>query len=96
MALVRLLKDLVRDKTSGKRWVPIIPDEARTFGMESLFPSLGLYSPKGQTYDPVDRDQLMYYKESESGQILNEGINEAYCSPTSSPPPRRTRRTASR
>ncbi|MEU6390263.1 pyruvate dehydrogenase (acetyl-transferring), homodimeric type [Streptomyces sp. NPDC046939] len=77
MALVRLLKDLVRDKTSGKRWVPIIPDEARTFGMESLFPSLGLYSPKGQTYDPVDRDQLMYYKESESGQILNEGINEA-------------------
>ncbi|MCX4909322.1 pyruvate dehydrogenase (acetyl-transferring), homodimeric type [Streptomyces sp. NBC_00878] len=77
MAFVRLVKDLVRDKQSGKRWVPIVPDEARTFGMESLFPSLGIYSPKGQTYEPVDRDQLMYYKEAEDGQILNEGITEA-------------------
>ncbi|MDQ1039140.1 pyruvate dehydrogenase E1 component [Streptomyces sp. V3I8] len=77
MAFVRLVKDLVRDKTSGKRWVPIVPDEARTFGMESLFPSLGIYSPKGQTYEPVDRDQLMYYKEAKDGQILNEGITEA-------------------
>ncbi|MFH8793000.1 pyruvate dehydrogenase (acetyl-transferring), homodimeric type [Streptomyces sp. NPDC017941] len=77
MALVRLLKDLVRDKETGRRWVPIVPDEARTFGMESLFPSLGIYSPKGQTYEPVDRDQLMYYKEAKNGQILNEGITEA-------------------
>jgi pyruvate dehydrogenase E1 component len=57
--------------------VPIVPDEARTFGMESLFPSAGIYSPKGQTYEPVDRDQLMYYKEAADGQILNEGITEA-------------------
>jgi pyruvate dehydrogenase E1 component len=77
MAFVRLVKDLVRDKESGRRWVPIVPDEARTFGMESLFPSLGIYSPKGQTYEPVDRDQLMYYREAENGQILNEGITEA-------------------
>ncbi|MFE2377204.1 pyruvate dehydrogenase (acetyl-transferring), homodimeric type [Streptomyces sp. NPDC059398] len=77
MAFVRLMKDLMRDKQTGKRWVPIVPDEARTFGMESLFPSAGIYSPKGQTYDPVDRDQLMYYKEASDGQILNEGITEA-------------------
>ncbi|MCP9946105.1 pyruvate dehydrogenase (acetyl-transferring), homodimeric type [Streptomyces somaliensis] len=77
MAFVRLVKDLVRDKETGRRWVPIVPDEARTFGMESLFPSLGIYSPKGQTYEPVDRDQLMYYKEAVDGQILNEGITEA-------------------
>ncbi|MCX5168602.1 pyruvate dehydrogenase (acetyl-transferring), homodimeric type [Streptomyces antibioticus] len=77
MAFVRLIKDLVRDKETGRRWVPIVPDEARTFGMESLFPSLGIYSPKGQTYEPVDRDQLMYYKEAKNGQILNEGITEA-------------------
>ncbi|WP_328325777.1 MULTISPECIES: pyruvate dehydrogenase (acetyl-transferring), homodimeric type [unclassified Streptomyces] len=77
MAFVRLMKDLMRDKQTGKRWVPIVPDEARTFGMESLFPSAGIYSPKGQTYDAVDRDQLMYYKEATDGQILNEGITEA-------------------
>ncbi|TSB18425.1 pyruvate dehydrogenase (acetyl-transferring), homodimeric type [Streptomyces benahoarensis] len=77
MAFVRLVKDLMRDKETGKRWVPVVPDEARTFGMESLFPSAGLYSPKGQTYDPVDRDQLLYYKEAKDGQILNEGITEA-------------------
>ncbi|MFI6102562.1 pyruvate dehydrogenase (acetyl-transferring), homodimeric type [Streptomyces sp. NPDC051310] len=77
MAFVRLMKDLIRDKETGKRWVPIVPDEARTFGMESLFPSLGIYSPKGQTYEPVDRDQLMYYREATNGQILNEGITEA-------------------
>ncbi|MFJ8646537.1 pyruvate dehydrogenase (acetyl-transferring), homodimeric type [Streptomyces sp. NPDC093546] len=77
MAFVRLMKDLIRDKETGKRWVPIVPDEARTFGMESLFPSLGIYSPKGQTYEPVDRDQLMYYREAKNGQILNEGITEA-------------------
>ena len=77
MAFVRLVKDLMKDKETGARWVPIVPDEARTFGMESLFPSAGIYSPLGQTYDPVDRDQLMYYKESASGQVLNEGITEA-------------------
>ncbi|WP_455361719.1 pyruvate dehydrogenase (acetyl-transferring), homodimeric type [Streptomyces sp. SYSU K21746] len=77
MAFVRLAKDLMRDKETGKRWVPIVPDEARTFGMESLFPSAGIYSPLGQTYEPVDRDQLMYYKEAKDGQILNEGITEA-------------------
>ncbi|MFF9480197.1 pyruvate dehydrogenase (acetyl-transferring), homodimeric type [Streptomyces sp. NPDC014733] len=77
MAFVRLVKDLMRDKETGRRWVPVVPDEARTFGMESLFPSAGLYSPVGQTYDPVDRDQLLYYKEAKNGQILNEGITEA-------------------
>ncbi|WP_030622048.1 pyruvate dehydrogenase (acetyl-transferring), homodimeric type [Streptomyces sclerotialus] len=77
MAFVRLVKDLMRDKETGKRWVPVVPDEARTFGMESLFPSAGIYSPLGQTYDPVDRDQLLYYKEAKNGQILNEGITEA-------------------
>ncbi|MFF3325985.1 pyruvate dehydrogenase (acetyl-transferring), homodimeric type [Streptomyces sp. NPDC002889] len=77
MAFVRLAKDLMRDKETGRRWVPIVPDEARTFGMESLFPSAGIYSPLGQTYEPVDRDQLMYYKEAKDGQILNEGITEA-------------------
>ncbi|WP_141275882.1 transketolase-like TK C-terminal-containing protein, partial [Streptomyces cacaoi] len=77
MAFVRLVKDLMREKETGRRWVPVVPDEARTFGMESLFPSAGMYSPLGQTYDPVDRDQLLYYKESQDGQILNEGITEA-------------------
>ncbi|HWM35959.1 MAG TPA: pyruvate dehydrogenase (acetyl-transferring), homodimeric type, partial [Streptomyces sp.] len=77
MALVRLVKDLMKEKESGRRWVPVVPDEARTFGMESLFPSAGIYSPLGQNYDPVDRDQLLYYKEASDGQILNEGITEA-------------------
>ncbi|WP_372406275.1 pyruvate dehydrogenase (acetyl-transferring), homodimeric type [Streptomyces luteireticuli] len=77
MAFVRLVKDLLREKETGRRWVPVVPDEARTFGMESLFPTAGLYSPAGQTYDPVDRDQLLYYKEAKNGQILNEGITEA-------------------
>ncbi|MBM0227199.1 pyruvate dehydrogenase (acetyl-transferring), homodimeric type, partial [Micromonospora sp. ATA51] len=74
---VRLVKDLMRDQETGKRWVPIVPDEARTFGMESLFPTAGIYSPRGQTYDPVDRDTLLYYKEATNGQILHEGITEA-------------------
>ncbi|MFC4018732.1 pyruvate dehydrogenase (acetyl-transferring), homodimeric type [Micromonospora sp. GCM10011542] len=77
MAFVRLVKDLMRDQETGRRWVPIVPDEARTFGMESLFPTAGIYSPHGQTYDPVDRDTLLYYKEATNGQILNEGITEA-------------------
>ncbi|MDX3767717.1 pyruvate dehydrogenase (acetyl-transferring), homodimeric type [Streptomyces sp. NBC_01707] len=76
-ALVRLVKDLIRDKETGQRWVPIIPDEARTFGLESLFPTAGIYSPDGQNYDPVDADQLLHYKESKSGQLIDEGITEA-------------------
>ncbi|QDT36348.1 pyruvate dehydrogenase (acetyl-transferring), homodimeric type [Stratiformator vulcanicus] len=68
---------LMRDKNIGKRVVPIIPDEARTFGMEGLFKQVGIYAPFGQLYEPVDRNQLMYYKESQSGQLLEEGINEA-------------------
>ncbi|MEO7631230.1 MAG: pyruvate dehydrogenase (acetyl-transferring), homodimeric type [Mycobacteriales bacterium] len=77
MAFVRLFKDLVRDESIGARFVPIIPDEARTFGMDSLFPSLGIYSPYGQTYDAVDRELLLSYKEKKNGQILHEGLNEA-------------------
>ncbi|MGW3415666.1 pyruvate dehydrogenase (acetyl-transferring), homodimeric type [Streptomyces sp. NPDC000888] len=77
MALVRLVKDLMRDERGGARWVPIVPDEARTFGMESMFPTAGIYSPQGQNYDPVDADQLLHYKESRTGQVLIEGITEA-------------------
>ncbi|MDX1511440.1 MAG: pyruvate dehydrogenase (acetyl-transferring), homodimeric type, partial [Nitriliruptorales bacterium] len=77
MAFVRLLKDLFKDKQIGKRIVPIIPDEARTFGMDSLFPTLKLYSPDGQNYEPVDRDLLLSYKQATDGQILHEGITEA-------------------
>jgi pyruvate dehydrogenase E1 component len=77
MALVRLVKDLLRSPDFGRRIVPIIPDEARTFGMDSMFPSLKIYSPRGQTYDAVDRDLLLSYKESTGGQILHEGITEA-------------------
>lgn len=77
MAFVRILSNLVKDKNIGKRVVPIVPDEARTFGMEGMFRQLGIYSSVGQKYEPVDRDQIMYYKESEDGQILEEGINEA-------------------
>ncbi len=77
MAFVRLLTILCRDKKVGKNIVPIIPDEARTFGMDPLFRQLGIYSHKGQLYDPVDSDQFLYYKEAVSGQIFEEGINEA-------------------
>jgi pyruvate dehydrogenase E1 component len=77
MAFVRLLKDLVKDPEIGKRFVPIIPDEARTFGLDSLFPTLKIYSPLGQTYTSVDRELMLSYKESTSGVILHEGINEA-------------------
>ena len=77
MAFVRLLKDLVKDTEIGKRFVPIIPDEARTFGLDSLFPTLKIYSPLGQTYAAVDRELMLSYKESTSGVILHEGINEA-------------------
>ena len=77
MAFVRLLKDLMKDKEFGRRVVPIIPDEARTFGMDSFFPTAKIYNPRGQTYTSVDRDLMLAYKESETGQILHVGINEA-------------------
>jgi pyruvate dehydrogenase E1 component len=77
MAFVRLLKDLMKDKEFGKHVVPIIPDEARTFGMDSLFPTAKIYSPHGQQYTPVDRELFLSYRESTTGQILHEGINEA-------------------
>lgn len=77
MAFVRILTTLLRDKNIGKNIVPIVPDESRTFGMEGLFRSVGIYNPLGQHYTPEDADQMMYYRESESGQVLQEGINEA-------------------
>ncbi|HEY8478705.1 MAG TPA: pyruvate dehydrogenase (acetyl-transferring), homodimeric type [Spirillospora sp.] len=77
MAFVRLLKDLIKDENIGARFVPIAPDEYRTFGMDSLFPTSKIYSPVGQTYEAVDRNLLLSYKESESGQMLHEGISEA-------------------
>ena len=77
MAFVRMLKDLMKDKEIGSRFVPIIPDEARTFGMDSLFPTAKIYSPHGQQYVSVDRELVLSYKESKTGQILHEGINEA-------------------
>ncbi len=77
MALVRVLTKLLKDKQVGPHIVPIVPDEARTFGMEALFRQCGIYSHVGQLYEPVDADQLMYYKEARDGQILEEGINEA-------------------
>ncbi len=82
MAFVRILSVLLRDKILGERIVPIVPDESRTFGMEGLFRQIGIYSPVGQLYTPIDRDQIMYYREAKDGQILEEGINEAgaFCS----------------
>ncbi len=82
MALVRLLGILLKDKNIGRHIVPIVPDEARTFGMEGLFRQIGIYSSMGQLYTPQDADQLLYYREDKKGQILEEGINEggAMCS----------------
>ncbi|MBJ19969.1 MAG: pyruvate dehydrogenase (acetyl-transferring), homodimeric type [bacterium] len=77
MAAVRILQILTRDKKIGKHIVPIVPDESRTFGMEGMFRRLGIYSSVGQLYDPVDSDQVAYYREEKDGQILQEGINEA-------------------
>jgi len=77
MAFVRLLGVLVKDKAIGKQIVPIVPDESRTFGMEGMFRQLGIFSQVGQLYTPQDADQLMFYKEDQTGQILQEGINEA-------------------
>ena len=76
MAFVRLLRELVKDKEIGGRFVPIIPDEARTFGMDSMFPSQKIYNPHGQNYTSVDANLMLAYKESEDGQLLHEGINE--------------------
>ena len=76
-AYVRFLTQLLRDQAIGPRVVPILVDEARTFGMEGLFRQVGIYNPAGQQYTPVDKDQVMYYKEDKAGQILQEGINEA-------------------
>ncbi len=77
MAFVRILNALIKDKAFGKYVVPIVPDEARTFGMEGMFRQLGIYSSVGQLYEPMDSDQVMYYREDKKGQILEEGINEA-------------------
>ena len=77
MAFVRMLSAMTRDKVIGKRIVPIVPDEARTFGMEGLFRQLGIYSSSGQLYEPEDHDKVMWYREDKKGQILQEGINEA-------------------
>ncbi|MBU2863123.1 pyruvate dehydrogenase (acetyl-transferring), homodimeric type [Reinekea forsetii] len=77
MTFVRMLSQLMKDKTIGDRIVPIVPDEARTFGMEGMFRQFGIYSPWGQTYIPQDKNQVMWYKEDIKGQILQEGINEA-------------------
>lgn len=77
MAFVRILTTLLRDKNIGQQVVPIVPDESRTFGMEGLFRSVGIYNPLGQHYTPEDADQMMFYKESKTGQILQAGINEA-------------------
>ncbi len=77
MTFVRILTALTREKSISKYIVPIVPDEARTFGMEGMFRTMGIYSRKGQLYDPVDADELMYYREDKAGQILQEGINEA-------------------
>ncbi|WP_417547367.1 pyruvate dehydrogenase (acetyl-transferring), homodimeric type [Marinobacter segnicrescens] len=76
MTFVRILNALVKDKRVGKRVVPIVPDEARTFGMEGMFRQMGIYTSEGQKYVPQDRDQIMYYREDKKGQILQEGINE--------------------
>src|SRR5947208_9755965 len=77
MAFVQILQTLIRDKNIGKRIVPIVPDESRTFGMEGMFRQLGIWNQLGQLYTPQDADQLMFYKESKDGQVLQEGINEA-------------------
>ena len=77
VAFVRVLTKLLKEKEIGKYIVPIVPDEARTFGMETLFSSIGIYASVGQLYEPVDKDSLLYYKEAKDGQMLEEGINEA-------------------
>ena len=90
-----MLRKMLRDPEIGKLVVPIVPDEARTFGMESLFRNVGIYSSRGQLYEPVDIHTLLYYKEAKDGQILEEGITEAGSCLRSSPRVRRTPPTAS-
>ena len=77
MAMVRMMNTLLKDKMLGKHIVPIVPDESRTFGMEGMFRQYGIWNQQGQNYVPEDHDQIMFYKESERGQVLQEGINEA-------------------
>src|SRR5690606_22941752 len=77
MAFVRMLSAVIKEKGIGERVVPIVPDEARTFGMEGMFRQLGIYSSGGQKYEPEDAGQVMYYREDKKGRILEEGINEA-------------------
>ena len=77
MVFVRILSKLLSDKNIGKLIVPIVPDEARTFGMDALFRQVGIYAHSGQLYEPVDADNLLFYKEEKDGQILEEGITEA-------------------
>ena len=77
MAFVRLLSSLCKDEDIGQRIVPIVPDEARTFGMEGMFRQLGIYSSAGQLYDPADSNQVMFYREDKEGQMLEEGITES-------------------
>jgi len=96
MAFVSILKTLLKNKDLGQRVVPIIPDEARTFGMESLFRQISIYAPEGQLYKPVDSEQFLYYKEAPDGQILEEGITEAAGWRISRRRRRRIRTTASR
>jgi pyruvate dehydrogenase E1 component len=79
MAFTRILTKLLQDKALGARIVPMIPDEARTFGMDPLFRQVGIYAHPGQLYEPVDRENLLYYREATDGQILEEGITEAGC-----------------
>jgi Pyruvate dehydrogenase complex, dehydrogenase (E1) component len=74
---VRIMNNLIKDESLGERVVPIVPDEARTFGMEGMFKQIGIYSSQGQLYEPEDADQVMWYKESETGVMLEEGITEA-------------------
>src|SRR5439155_5792159 len=76
MAFVQILQTLIRDKNIGRHIVPIVPDESRTFGVEGMFRQLGIWNQQGQLYTPEDKDQLMFYKETKDGQILQEGINE--------------------
>ncbi len=77
MVFVALMQQLLKDKSIGERVVPIVADEARTFGMANLFRQVGIYSAVGQLYEPEDQDELLYYKEAKDGQILEEGITEA-------------------
>ncbi len=77
MGFVRLLSKLARDKKIGKNIVPIVPDESRTFGMEGMFKQVGIYAHAGQLYEPIDSEQIQYYKEAKDGQLLEEGISEA-------------------